>query len=295
MKRIEIWSFVLLSIFCLVFLDNCKSVAEENQVFSSPNQTKQYISDPMQNNKPDLNEVKVFFSPIDSKVGLSEPVVINFTIQNNSANTIKLDLGVDRQEGFLFTLIFPDGRKSQLPKLIKEGVSRSGNITIEPQKSYSQNLLFNQWFQFTYSGTYILEAQLVNPIKSEHGNVIPVDSSSKLVLNVMPKNLEHLKEISNSLIQHIIASNNYEDIIEDALKLSYINDPIIVPYLQKALTLNKRIEPIILKGLERIGDKNSIQVLTTIINEKPNSELALQAKSTLENIERQNLKLKIKQ
>lgn len=294
MKKIEICRFVLLLILCVVFLNNCKSAAGESQVFSSPNQAKQYTLDSMQNNRPSLNGIKVFFSPTDAQARVSEPVLVNFTIQNNSASAIKLDLGADRQEGFLFTLIFPDGKKLQLPALVKEGVSRSGNITIESQQSYRQSLLFNQWFQFTYPGTYILETQVASPIKTEDGNAISAEFTSNLVLNVLPKDPEHLKETSNLLIQRIIASNNYEDIIEDALKLSYINDPVAVPYLQKALTLNKMIDPIVMKGLERIGDKNSVQALITIVNEKPTSEEAALAKYSLRMIEDKSLDSRIK-
>jgi HEAT repeat protein len=97
------------------------------------------------------------------------------------------------------------------------------------------------------------------------------------------------------LFQRLIESGNYEEAQEFAQALSYVNDPIAVPYLVKSLTSNKMVEPILIKGLERIGNKEAVQVLIDTIVDKPESEVALLATSSLQIIESNGLNVEGKQ
>ncbi len=134
-------------------------------------------------------------------------------------------------------------------------------------------------------GKYKIEGQLVNPIKSEDGKILTTNSNFSVILDVLPENLEHLKKVSSQFVQQILQSGSYEERAEAALALGYVNDSIAVPYLQEALNSNKMIKPIVIKGLERIGDKNAVQALITIVNEKSEPETASLAKFSLSVIE----------
>jgi hypothetical protein len=43
--------------------------------------------------------------------------------------------------------------------------------------------------------------------------------------------------------------------------LSYVNDPIAVAYLRRALSAHKLVEPIVIVGLERIGNAGAVEAL----------------------------------
>lgn len=75
-----------------------------------------------------------------------------------------------------------------------------------------------------------------------------------------------------------------KSIEKNAVTLSYIEDPVSVPFLRSLLFSNKMIEPIVIGGLERIGNDDSLKVLNDLIRERPNSEASLLAKSALEKI-----------
>ncbi len=222
-------------------------------------------SDSEQSNLKVSNDIQVSFSLVDSQIGENQPVFLNFTIQNGLAETINLDLGQNSKEAFLFTIVFPDGKTTQLPQLRSQGIFRKGDLSVKPHQTYTQKLLLNQWIEFTSPGKYILEGKLASPVKNGE-EVIAIDSSFSLVLDVKPRNPRHLEEISAMLAQRIMDSTNYEENSEAALAFSYVNDPVAVPFLQKVLTSNKMVEPIVIKGLERIGGKESVQVLINTIN-----------------------------
>jgi HEAT repeat protein len=66
---------------------------------------------------------------------------------------------------------------------------------------------------------------------------------------------------------------------EPALLLSYVEDPIAVPYLSQLLDAHKLVEKIAVSGLERIGDEESVKILILALSSGygDTSDLALQA------------------
>lgn len=286
--------FVLLLLF-VVFLNGCSNVVEEKIVSSLPEKQdiKDITANPEKNNPKMINDVQVLFSPADSQVVLHEPVIVSLGIRNNLEQSISVDLGENRKAGFLFTIVFPDGREVKLPQLKSNGISSKGDFSIKPKHTYSQNLLLNQWVDFASPGKYLLRGQLANAVKTGTEEVVTTDFST--IINIESRNLNRLEEISDTLAQRIIESNNFEQNSETALALSYINDPITVPYLQKVLISGKMVEHIIVNGLIRIGNKESVQVLIDVVNKDPKSELALLSKSALIRLENQSSDPVVKQ
>lgn len=241
------------------------------------------------------NDVEVSFSVVDPQIVLHQPVLLNFIVQNNFAQTIKLDLGQNFKEGFLFTVVFPNGKKVQLPQLTRDGFSSIGDVSLKSQETYTQKIVLNEWVEFASMGKYKIEGRLANPIKTEHGEIVKTDSSFSVTLDVQPRDADHLEKISASLLESIIQSNSYKESSEFALALSYVNDSVAAPYLQKALISNRMVEPIAIKGLERIGGKVAVQVLINIVSEKPDSETASLARYSLKMIERKSSDSEVKE
>lgn len=295
MNKINIKFFVLLVAF-ITFLSGCNNLVGE-AVDSSSSEKKEIISNinnSKQNGPKMVNNVQISFSLVDSQIVLRQPVILKFVIQNGLEKPINLDLGENFKEGFLFTIVFPDGRRVQLPRLTSEGIARIGKLLLKPQQIYSQEILINEWTEFSTTGNYVVEGQLANPVKTENGETVIIDSSFNIGLEIKPENTEHLKKVCDALLKRIIESKTYAEAAEAAFILSYVKDSIAVPYLHKALALNKTVEPIVITGLERIGDKDSVQVLIDVISEKPESEVAALAKSALERIENKSLDLEVK-
>ena len=54
-----------------------------------------------------------------------------------------------------------------------------------------------------------------------------------------------------------------------ASALAYVDDPIVVPYLERALRSGKYVEAAVIDGLVRVGTEDAAQVLITVVKESP--------------------------
>jgi len=233
-----------------------------------------------------VTKIDVSYSFARSEVTLHEPVMLNFTVKNHLAQAVNLDLGADRKRNFIFTIKQPDGKTIQLPQLRREGTSRIGRVTVDPGQTYTQEILLNEWYEFPISGKYELSARLAKPIQNSAG-AINEPAEFHATLDVQPRDAEHLEQIAAGLAKQVTASSSYEEAAQAALKLSYINDQAAVPYMGKVLSADHMVEPIVIAGLERVGGKEAIQVLTDT-SERQQGETAKLALAALERIKNKN-------
>ncbi len=228
-------------------------------------------------------------------VSLNEPVIVNFTIHNTLSKPLKVDLGSGRKEGFRFAVVGPSGTKSRAKPHMK-GISRAGDMTIQPGQSFTQGLCLNEWFQFSAPGKYVVEVELDKPIQTEDGQ--PTIVRSRLSLEVTPRNTERLKEVCGVFIKQVLNSISFEEASAAAISLSYVTDEVAVPYLAQALTSNKMVESFAIDGLERIGNEEAVSLLISALNMR-DALAPILAKQSLQKIESEStdpiLKERIKQ
>jgi hypothetical protein len=190
-----------------------------------------------------------------------QPVILTFKIRNDFRQPIQLDLGQDRKGGFSFTLTRPDGVKFRLPEFSREGISQTGTLSLQPGERYSQNLLLNEWYDFEIPGKYELEGHLIKPIVVGDGAREERDQGFRSGLEIGPRDELALAKTCGTLADQIDDSTSYEHAAQAALILSYVKDPVAVPYLHRALLAHKLVEPIAIAGLEKIGNERAVRVL----------------------------------
>lgn len=233
------------------------------------------------NESVNQNDVYISFSAVDSRMVLHQPVIIDFKVKNELNQSVELDLGPNRKEGFIFTLVLPSGQEVKLPQLKRDGFSISGITLINPNEIYSQKLILNEWTDFASEGNYTLKARLANKVQAADGKSVHFKSAFISEFNIEGENSDRLRIVCEELIQQLFESNSYADAAQSALTLSYVKDPVSVPYLQKALASEKMVESVIINSLRESGGLESVEVLIDAMNKKPNSDLAVQAKSAL--------------
>ncbi|MGB8473511.1 MAG: HEAT repeat domain-containing protein [Candidatus Acidiferrum sp.] len=229
------------------------------------------------------NPIAVVVSNDHPRITLHEPVILTLHITNNSSKTAKVDLGRDRKENLLFSITTPDGKELQLPQLRKSGFSRIGKFEIAPGESYSQHIVLNEWFDFKVAGTYHVVADLAKPVLL-NGQIAGGQAAFQLPLQIGPRSAPTLARRCQDLLNFIESSNSYEHAAESALALSYVNDPVGVPFLEKALEANRLVEPIAISGLERIGNSEAVAALIPALKMTQNNA-AILARSALLRIE----------
>jgi hypothetical protein len=185
-----------------------------------------------------------------------EPLYLEFRIQNGSARTVTVNLGQDRKQAFVFDVVFPDGTAvSDLSMPTKEGISRRATVALSANESYVQTLLVNEWIDLSAPGTYEIEVTLMSPIVSDLGrNLSP---PFRAVVTILPRDEFRLTQTCQTLTDRIAAAQSVEAAMDAALALSYVRDPIAVPFLTRALQSGKYVDHHIIRGLERVGNTSA--------------------------------------
>lgn len=202
-----------------------------------------------------------------SAVTLSEPVYVTFRIRNEFGEPIHLDLGQDREQFFSFDISYPDGTfQGQVSKPIREGIGIPGLVSINPGEDYEQRLLLNEWIRFSNAGVYLIQMHVNRQLQTASGDTILL-SPFLTQLDVFPRDEERLRNVCEELATLIETTLSIEMAFEAAEALSYIADPIAVPYLERALRSGKQVESRAIEGLIRIGNLDAAEVLLSVLSE----------------------------
>ena len=209
-------------------------------------------------------QVHVRFQLKDRVITLHEPVVLLFKVHNASAQEAVLDLGFSKIEFFHFSLTKPQGLTVRNEPPYTEGLGPSGKVVISAGGDYEQLLVLNQWFQFDSTGQYSLTAQLnTRTHLSETGNVDP--KPEYIPFEIKERTPERLTKICSDLAEQVKLAPNAQVAQEPALLLSYVEDPIAVPFLSQLLGAHKLVEGSAVSGLERIGSEDAVKVLISAL------------------------------
>jgi hypothetical protein len=204
-----------------------------------------------------------------AEVSLHEPVLLNFAVENNLSQPVKFDLGQNRKASFSFTITQPDGQRVELPQYSIMGLSRHGAVRLKADQTYRQSLLLNEWFEFRSAGNYEIQVRLSKPIQTRDGRAISTQTEFLLPLKVAARNPGRLEAVCAELAAQVAAADSYDKAAEATLALGHINDPVAVPYLEKALAAGKLVEQIAVAGLERNGSAEAVEALLSALNTQP--------------------------
>jgi hypothetical protein len=197
-------------------------------------------------------------------ISLHEPVVVIFSVHNGLSQPITLTLGAQSRQYFQFSLTTAKGYTLQSYRNPGEDADvvtvGSGKVEVVPGGGYEQPLLVNQWFQFDTPGIYYLTSKLATGIQvAGDANIQPQGRTIRLVIK--PRDAARLEKVCSELAKQVLAAKDVEQETEPALKLSYIDDPIAVPYMAYVLSHRMFNDQLIVRGLERMGDEAAVEVL----------------------------------
>jgi len=200
-------------------------------------------------------------------------------------------------------LTLPNGQKLQTPKLTGPpggGVYFQSQPTLKPSQQYTQRLLLNEWYDFPIVGEY--RVKLVSDVTFKNTAEQSVSSSApnEFVLKVGTQNNEQLRSICNGLATKALSEAEVQPRVEAAIALSYVQDPIAIPYLSFLLESGtpgaKNVNGYALTGHPRIGTDEALEVLLSAWG-RADSEDKRSIASALQSAEKrtnnQNLKARI--
>jgi hypothetical protein len=215
---------------------------------------------------------------ITSPITLHEPVIVAFSIKNGLDEQVKFDLGHNRKSKFLFAITQPNGSVVNPPPLSEEGIGRIGRLSLGPGENYSQELVLNEWYDFNQPGGYQVEIRLADPIQTTGGGKLAAPTKQVLNLSIEPRDPAVLQARCAKLVKTV--EESLEKTTDAALALSYVKDPIAVPYLKRLLKPGRHTEGIAIGGLGRIATDEAIEIIIAAAQDQ-NQYLAEYAKSML--------------
>ena len=228
-------------------------------------------------------DVCATFSLVKTDLTVDEPVFVNLTVANELDVPVAIDLGPSSYGNLRATLVRPDGRTETGGK--PAGFRPPGKALLGPRSPYSALILLNRWFQFDQPGLYALDIELQAPLRTERGSALPYAVQGHVAINIGPRDALRLQRMCGDLADLAAHASSRVVALESADVLSYIVDPVAVPFLAGLLQPNMWFEQQAVRGLGRIADGPSVEVLTANLS-SPSEDARVLARGALTTIRR---------
>lgn len=210
--------------------------------------------------------VSVSYSLESFATTMHEPIIVRFEVYNGSKEPMTVQLGADRTEGFAIQVKWPDGSAHKRPPApVREGIRRTGNVSLAPGEHLRHELLLNEWASFNTPGKYELDVRLLTPIETAGGKFVSEPYHASFW--VLPRDESQLKATCERLVRQIESTDNVSKAQDAAAALAHVDDPIVVPYLERALRSGKYVEDRIIAALAKVGSEDAAQILLGVVKE----------------------------
>lgn len=227
--------------------------------------------------------VEVNFDLPQSSVTANEPVYLRFSIQNGLKEKIGIDPATGLDSPIDLEVSEPDGSTLHLSPPLHGGLQHVPALIIPPNSRKEMSTMLNVLYQFKKPGDYMLKVRLSGSLRTESGMLLD-SPAQELRLIVGPRDPQRLEEICQKLAKAAAGYSDYEKLGEAAVALSYIDDPVAVPYLGQVVAYHNFVSRLALPGLVRIGSPEALQVLKSNLN-TADAELKLQIEGAIREIE----------
>lgn len=215
---------------------------------------------------------------LEAGTTVGEPVILDVMIVNKSSGQLTVDLGLSSITGFSFDVVHPNGSRTRRSPLPRAGFQTRGRHSVEPNARRASFVVVNEWVRFDAPGRYEV-AVTFNGAVTLAGGTPSIRRNAKWDVNLSPRNTARLRERCEEFLA-TIESDTYDTPGQRALAgLTWIRDPIAVPYLVKS-ALRRDISLEEVEALVRIGGPEARAGLEAL-TKSPNRFTALAAQGGL--------------
>lgn len=204
--------------------------------------------------------VELSFKLKESSTTLHEPVWVEFSINNTLPESINLDLGFNRTRNFIFTITAPDGTAKGPLQLFRGGIGLPGELSLPAGGVHTENLLLDELYPFSELGNYLVRVKFTGPIRTEFGQEVQADREGEMEADIEPRDPTKLARVCRSLAEGA-ESPSAEVALQMGKTLSYISDPVAVPFLGEVLRKSDFARDLAVQGLARIRTPQALKIL----------------------------------
>ncbi len=203
-----------------------------------------------------------FEIPPDLAVQVGGPFYFDAKVQNTSTDTVRVNFGHHGKWNYEFSLVNPDGTTTTISPYRQIGPGPKGTIVVEPNQMRRRRVVFNEWQTFARPGEYILKLRLTVLLSSSANVSWQKEFFEDLRVNVAPYNPASLKGTCARLADSAVSQAEGDLAADASLALSYVSDPVAVPFLAKVLKEGSAAaRPSAVRGLTRVGTREAQEAL----------------------------------
>ncbi len=197
--------------------------------------------------------------PDSAGFSLKEPVTVRLMIRNNSNQAMAFDLGLNDEQNLAWTATRSGLAKTVPPESPVTGIGTIGRHRLQPGEEFSQPLVLNDWIDFDQPGDYQVELSLTTPIQFDDGQSVD-RARARAVLTILPFDSAALSRRCEALTQNSLSQN--AAVAHRAVRfLSFVDDPLAVPYLKRILDSSFFGKETALQALAGIGNAEAVDAL----------------------------------
>jgi hypothetical protein len=289
----KIFLFVAIQFMAIVVI-----VAYTNQQngFSDDSQrlktSKNYVDSV---SKPKIN---VAFSLQNKHLTVGEPIILILEVTNNSDEPISVHLGVNRRTGFALEIRKSDSTILKGKHPPEPDFGSTGVIRVDPLRTFNYTVLVSEWFPPLSPGEYTLLVGLKHPVVTQGSKKTSNTGISALQLSIGGKDTGRLASMAEQLLGTILTNDRLDDRWFAARSLTYVQDPLVIPFIERALLSNRSVEQVLVDTLVEQASEDAVNILIGLATKMTDRKSLLMVEFALETLERQlqdaRLKEKIK-
>ena len=144
---------------------------------------------------------------------------------------------------------------------------------------YVDTIVLDDWYKVPGAGLYSIEAGIRGEVLALSAPVQPVLSGT-MTVEVLPRDEERLKRVAQDLLEQVVRGSTYDERDTAAVALSYMEDPVAVPYLQQVLS-GRTGEIWAIWGLRKIANADAVRALILTCKTGRTASVRLMAGSAL--------------
>lgn len=231
---------------------------------------------------PGRKSVEVLFKLEPSRVVLNQPIIINFSISNNSGERAIVDLGSNYTEYISFMITFPNGKEEMFSLPIKNGLALWGVANIEPGTMFNQRVILNEWVKLDQPGRYSVAGLIKAKGRTANGEKLEISHGPAITFMLEAKDRLQLQNVVNLLFERFQNSKTWQEAADAGIALAYVEDAAAAPYLRRAIQSRKMVDSVIINALAEIGGSTAIETLAAVANEATDPEIRSHAAAKLQ-------------
>jgi hypothetical protein len=217
-----------------------------------------------------------------SEISLHAPLTAELALTNGSKQDVSVLLGAEGVEVFWFDLVGPDGVHHVVVPQFPQGPVRGGVLKAKPGERFAETILLSEWLDLQQVGEYSLvihaSTQIMYGPPDLQGILAPTFEWRERI-TVVPRDPEMLSRTCEALLHRALDQENLGDAEFSMRELSFIRDPLAVPFLLQAAH-GKWWFSHAIDGLGRIAGPESTAALQQLAAD-PDQRVAKQAREVL--------------